>query len=42
VRNIRSDSRVALSLETDTRNTMGLNEYHVVYGTARVTEGGHR
>ena len=40
VRNIRNDSRVALSIETDTRNTMGLNEYLVVYGTARITEGG--
>jgi len=40
VRNIRNDSRVALSIETGTRNAMGLNEYLVVYGTARVTEGG--
>jgi PPOX class probable F420-dependent enzyme len=40
VRNIRNDSRVALSIETDTRNAMGLNEYLVVYGTARITEGG--
>ena len=40
VRNIRNDSRVALSLETDKRNAMGLNEYLVVYGTARITEGG--
>ena len=40
MRNIRNDSRVALSIETDTRNAMGLNEYLVVYGTARVTEGG--
>ncbi len=40
VRNIRNDSRVALSIETDTRNAIGLNEYLVVYGTARVTEGG--
>ena len=38
VRNIRNDSRIALSIETDTRNAMGLNEYLVVYGTARVTE----
>jgi PPOX class probable F420-dependent enzyme len=40
VRNIRGDARVALSLETDNRNAMGLTEYLVVYGTARVTEGG--
>ena len=40
VRNIRNDSRVALSIETDTRNAMSLNEYLVVYGTARITEGG--
>ena len=40
VRNIRNDSRVALSIETDTRNALGLTEYLVVYGTARITEGG--
>jgi PPOX class probable F420-dependent enzyme len=40
VRNIRNDSRVALSIETDRRNAMGLNEYLVIYGTARITEGG--
>src|ERR1700731_456144 len=27
VRNTRAHSRVALSIETDTRNAMGLNEY---------------
>jgi hypothetical protein len=40
VRNIRHDRRVALSIETDTRNAMGLTEYLVIYGTARITEGG--
>jgi PPOX class probable F420-dependent enzyme len=40
VRNIRNDSRVALSVATERRNAMGLNEYLVVYGTARITEGG--
>jgi hypothetical protein len=30
-RNIRNDSRVALSVETGTRNAMGLTEYLVVY-----------
>ena len=38
--NIRNDSRVALSVETGERNAAGLNEYLVIYGTARVTEGG--
>jgi PPOX class probable F420-dependent enzyme len=40
VRNVRRDSRVALSIEADGRNAMGLAEYLVIYGTARVTEGG--
>jgi PPOX class probable F420-dependent enzyme len=40
LRNIRNDSRVALSVETSERNAAGLNEYLVIYGTARVTEGG--
>ena len=40
VRNIRNDGRVALSVETQSRNAMGLTEYLVVYGTARITEGG--
>lgn len=38
--NMRRDGRVALSIETDTPNPMGLTQYLVVYGTARVTEGG--
>jgi PPOX class probable F420-dependent enzyme len=40
LRNIRNDARVALSVETGTLNAMGLVEYLVIYGTARVTEGG--
>jgi len=40
VRNIRTDSRVALSIETSKRNPMGLIEYLVIYGTAHITEGG--
>ena len=40
IRNIRNDSRVALSIETPERNPIGMNEYLVIYGTARVTEGG--
>jgi hypothetical protein len=30
--------RVVLSVETGTRNAMGLTEYLVVYGTARITD----
>jgi PPOX class probable F420-dependent enzyme len=40
VRNVRRDSRVALSLLGDKTNAKGLREYVVIYGTARVTEGG--
>jgi PPOX class probable F420-dependent enzyme len=40
VRNIRRDGRVALSIEAASRNEMGLDEYLVVYGDARITEGG--
>jgi PPOX class probable F420-dependent enzyme len=40
VRNVRDDSRVALSVETSNRDAMGLAEYLVIYGTARVSEGG--
>ncbi|MEU0883515.1 PPOX class F420-dependent oxidoreductase [Lentzea sp. NPDC005914] len=40
VRNIRNDGRVVLSLETPKINEMGLQEHLVVYGTARITEGG--
>src|SRR5260370_13823065 len=40
VRNMRNDSRVALSIETGNRNAVGLTEYLVIYGTARITEGG--
>jgi PPOX class probable F420-dependent enzyme len=40
VHNIRRDGRVALSLETENQNAMGLTEYLVINGTARVTEGG--
>jgi PPOX class probable F420-dependent enzyme len=40
VKNIRRDPRVVLSLETGERNEHGLDEYLVVYGRARVTEGG--
>ena len=40
VRNIRGDPRVALSVEAGTRNEMGLDEYIVVHGRARITDGG--
>jgi PPOX class probable F420-dependent enzyme len=40
VKNIRHDPRVALSLLGDKTNAQGLREYLVVYGDARVTEGG--
>lgn len=40
VRNIERDGRVVLSLEASTLSSFGLREYAVVYGTARITEGG--
>jgi PPOX class probable F420-dependent enzyme len=40
VKNIRRDPRVVLSFLSDKTNPQGLREYAVVYGNARVTEGG--
>ncbi|HEY6398404.1 MAG TPA: PPOX class F420-dependent oxidoreductase [Solirubrobacteraceae bacterium] len=40
VQNIRRDPRVTLSIEAGTRNAMGLDEYVVLRGRARITEGG--
>jgi PPOX class probable F420-dependent enzyme len=40
VRNIERDPRVALSLETSRINEVGLQEYLVVHGRARIQEGG--
>ncbi len=40
VRNIRRDPRVTLSVEAGTRNEIGLDEYIVVHGRGRITEGG--
>ena len=40
VRNIERDPRVAISIETDTKSAMGLTEYVVLYGQARIQEGG--
>jgi hypothetical protein len=37
---MRRDPRVALSVEARTRNQLGLDEYLVVHGRARITEGG--
>ncbi len=39
LRNIRNDGRVVLSFETPNINEIGLQEYLVIYGTARVTDG---
>ena len=40
IRNMRRDPRVALSVEAGTLNEMGLDEYVVIHGRARITEGG--
>ena len=40
VRNILRDPRVAISLEAQTRSSMELTEYAVLYGVARIQEGG--
>jgi PPOX class probable F420-dependent enzyme len=40
LQNMRRDPRVTISIETDKVNDWGLNEYLVVYGQARITEGG--
>jgi PPOX class probable F420-dependent enzyme len=40
VRNILRDPRVAISLEADTKSVMRLTEYVVLYGQARIQEGG--
>ncbi len=39
-KNIRRDPRVAVSLETNTKNAIGLIEYVVLYGEAHIEEGG--
>jgi PPOX class probable F420-dependent enzyme len=38
--NIRRDPRVSLSIESTAINPIGLREYLVVHGTARIEEGG--
>ena len=40
LRNVTRDPRVAISLETGRPGPGGLDEYLVLYGTARVTDGG--
>ncbi len=40
VKNIRREPRVVLSMLSDGTNDEGLREYLVIYGNARVTEGG--
>jgi PPOX class probable F420-dependent enzyme len=40
LRNIAADPRVALSIEADTVNAIGLREYLVIRGTARLQDGG--
>jgi PPOX class probable F420-dependent enzyme len=40
LRNIELDPRVAVSIEAEGRNEVGLDHYLVVYGTARLVEGG--
>ncbi len=40
VKNVQRDPRVVLSFETDRIGANGLTEYLVIYGRARVQEGG--
>jgi PPOX class probable F420-dependent enzyme len=40
VRNVRRDPRVSLSIETEGVSPLGLDEYLVVHGRARITDGG--
>jgi PPOX class probable F420-dependent enzyme len=40
LRNVERDPRVAVSFEGQRSNELGLREYLVVHGTARVTDGG--
>ncbi len=40
VHNVERDPRVALVVQSPTKSARGLDEYLVVHGTARITEGG--
>ena len=40
VKNILRDGRVAISMQSPEKNTMGLAQYVVLYGDAQIEEGG--
>ncbi|NPV55117.1 MAG: PPOX class F420-dependent oxidoreductase [Anaerolineae bacterium] len=40
IKNVRRDARVALTFESPTQSAMGLTEYLVMYGRARLVPGG--
>lgn len=40
MRNIERNPRVAISLEATTKSALGFTEYAVLYGEARIQEGG--
>jgi PPOX class probable F420-dependent enzyme len=40
LRNLRRDPPITISIQTDRVTPYGLHEYLVIYGTARVTDGG--
>lgn len=40
VKNLLRDPRVVVSLQAETKSSYRLHEYAVLYGTARITEGG--
>src|SRR5215475_5578517 len=40
LKNIQRDPRVAVSIQGPSKNAIGLQEYLVIYGVARVAEGG--
>lgn len=40
VRNIERDPRVAISIDAESKSAMGLTEYVVLYGRARIEPGG--
>ena len=42
LRNVEHDDRVVVSFEGPGRNQLGLSDYLIVHGTARVVEGGAR
>jgi PPOX class probable F420-dependent enzyme len=40
LRNLRRDPRITISIQTDRVTPYGLHEYLVIYGTARIADGG--